>query len=147
MFFVERADQLLGVEHVVALHDLNIAGGDFAFLVYGQRKLPWLMIVGFKLHLLEVEDDIGNVFDHPWKSGKLMLCAGNFYCSDGRAFQRGKQDAPERISDGVSVAGFKRLSGELGVSICGSALVFDEGLRHFKTTITYWHISISDLTR
>src|SRR4029453_16339560 len=139
MFLVERADHLLGIEHIVALHHLNLTGGDFAFLVYSQRKFPRLMIVGFKLHFLEVEDDIGHVFDDPWKSGELMLCAGNFYRSDGRAFQRGKQDAPERISDRVSIAGFKWLGGELGIGVCGCALVFDEGLWHFKKTVTYWH--------
>ena len=76
----------------------------------------------------------------PGKRGELMLRAGDFYRGDGRAFQRGKQDAPERISNGVAVAGFKRLGDKLGVGFCGCALVFDESLRHFKTTVTDWHI-------
>src|SRR5205823_6483591 len=89
MFLVERADHLLGIEYLVALDHLNVTGSDFAFLVYSQRKFPRLMIVGFKLHLLEVEDDIGHVFDHTRKSGELMLCPGDLYRGDGRAFQRG----------------------------------------------------------
>ena len=94
----------------------------------------------FEFHLLEVEDDVGHVLDHAWKRGELMLRACDFYCSDGSAFQRGKQDAPEGIPYGVPIAGLKRLGGEFGVCICGCALVFGESFRHFKTTVTDWHM-------
>ena len=102
------------------------------------------MIIGFKFHFLEVEDDVGHVLDHTRKRGELMLRPGDFCGRNSRAFQRGKQDAPERISNGVPVAGFKRLGDEFCVSICGCALVFDESFRHFKTTVTDWHNSIAD---
>ena len=140
MFLVKRADHLLGIEHVVALHHLNVACGDFAFLVYNEGKFSRLMIVGLELHFLEVKNDIGHVLDHAGKRGELMLRAGDFYRGDGRAFQRGKQNTPERISDSVAITGFKGLGGKLGVGICGCALVLDEGFRHFKTTVTDWHL-------
>ena len=78
----------------------------------------------------------------PGKRGELMLRAGDFYRGDGRAFERGKQDAPEGIPNGVTVAGFKRLGDEFCIGICGRALVFSESLRHFKTTVTDWHLLI-----
>ena len=34
MFLIECADDLFRVENVIALHDLNFSGGDFALLVY-----------------------------------------------------------------------------------------------------------------
>ena len=98
------------------------------------------MIVGFEFHFLKVENDVGHVLDHARKRGELMLRARDFCRSDGSAFQRGKQDAPERISYGVPIAGLKRLGGKFGVSISGCALVFSESFRHFKTTVTDWHM-------
>jgi hypothetical protein len=40
----------------------------------------------------------------------------------------------------VPLTGFKRLGSELGVSVSDCALVFGESFRHFKTTVTNWHI-------
>ena len=98
------------------------------------------MVIGFKFHFFEIEDNVGHVLDHTRKRGELMLRPRDFCGRDGRAFQRGKQDASERISDSVAIAGFEWLGNELGVSICGCVLVFDESFRHFKTTVTDWHI-------
>src|SRR5207248_3319162 len=39
MLFVESADDLIGVQNLVTLGELNIAGCDFAFLVHAERKL------------------------------------------------------------------------------------------------------------
>ena len=100
------------------------------------------MIFGFEFYLLEVEHDIGDVFNNARQSGKLVLRAGDFYRGNGGAFERGKQNAPERISNGVTVTGLERLGGELGVSVCGCVLVFGENFRHFKTTVTNWHNGI-----
>ena len=44
MFFVERADDLLGIQNLVALDELDIAGGDFAFLVHAERKFARLVV-------------------------------------------------------------------------------------------------------
>src|SRR5919198_5958209 len=74
-----------------------------------------------------------------------MLRSCDFGSGDGRAFQRGKQDAPEGIPNGVSVTGLKRFGGEFGVSIGGCALVFSESFRHFKTTVTDWHLMFSNV--
>src|SRR5947208_15925148 len=74
-----------------------------------------------------------------------MLRPRDFCGRDGRAFQRGKQDASKGISDSVAIAGFEWLGNELGVSICGCVLVFDESFRHFKTTVTDWHLLFSNV--
>ena len=42
MLLVERADELLRVEHFVALDELDVAGGHVAFLVHVERELARL---------------------------------------------------------------------------------------------------------
>ena len=140
MLLVQSADDLLGIEHFVALHHLNVSGGHFAFFVHNERKLLRLVIIGFKFHFLEIKDDVGHVLHHAWERGEFMLRACDFGSGDGCAFQRGKQDPPEGIPNGVPVTSLKWLGGEFGVSIGGCALVFSESLRHFKTTVTDWHM-------
>src|SRR5438093_7546440 len=73
-----------------------------------------------------------------------MLCACDFCCGDGRAFQGGKQNTPEGVPNGVTVTGFEWLGSKLCVGICGCALVLTESFRHFKTTVTDWHNLIGD---
>ena len=76
----------------------------------------------------------------PGQRGEFMLRAGDLYRGNGGAFERRQQHTAERISNGVAVTGLKRLGDELGVGICGCVLVFDESFRHFKTTVTNWHM-------
>ena len=102
-------------------------------------SLRGFVIGGFEFHPLQVEHDVGHVFDHAGQRGEFVLRAGDFDRGDGGAFERGEQHAAERIADGVAVAGFKGLGDELGVGFSGGRLVLDEGLRHFKTTVTNWH--------
>ena len=75
--------------------------------------------VGLEFHPLQIEDDIGDVFDDAGQSGEFVLRAGDFHRGDGGAFERGKQHAAKRVAHGVAVAGFKRLGDELGVGFCG----------------------------
>ena len=97
------------------------------------------MIGGFEFHPLQVEHDVGHVLDHAGQSGEFVLRAGDFHRGDGGAFERGEEHAAERVADGVAVAGLKGFGDKFGVGFRGDALVFDEGLRHFKTTVTNWH--------
>src|SRR5215217_3937652 len=73
-----------------------------------------------------------------------MLRAGNFYGGDGCAFQRGKQHTSEGVPNRVTITGLKWLGDKLCVGICGCALVLCESLWHFKTTVTDWHMLVSD---
>ena len=139
MFFVERADNLIGIQNLIALRKLNIAGGDFPFLVYAERKFARLVLGRLKLDTLQIEDDIGDVFDHARQSGEFVLCARDFHRRDGSAFQRGKKDASKRVAHGVAVARFKRFRDKLRVCIRRTLLLLGEGFWHFKPTVTNWH--------
>src|SRR5205085_11685824 len=100
------------------------------------------MVLGLEFYFLQIEHDVGHVLDHARKGGELVLRPGDFYRGDRGAFERRKEHAAERISDGVTVAGLKRFGGKLGVSVSGCVLVFSESFRHFKTTVTNWHSGI-----
>src|SRR5262249_41042017 len=134
------------IQHLKTLNRLNVAGSDFAFFVHDERQFLWLVVltIEFKFHFLEIEDNVGYVLNHTRQRRELVLRSRDFHRGDGRAFKRGKQDAPERVSNGVTVAGLKRLGAELCISICGRTLVFCESLRHFETTVTDWHMLILD---
>src|SRR4029077_2697956 len=69
VLLVQGANDLLRVEHFKTLNGLDVAGHDCAFFVYAKRKFLRLVILTIELefYLLEVEDDIGHVFDHAWK--------------------------------------------------------------------------------
>ena len=65
VLLVERADELLRIHHFVTLHELDIAGGDFAFFVHGERQfLRFVILPPFELNPLQVQNDVGHVFDH-----------------------------------------------------------------------------------
>src|SRR5437868_3366290 len=103
-----------------------------------------VLTVHFEFHCLKIENDVGYVLNDPGQCGELVLRTLNCYCGDRCAFERRKQDTSEAVPNGVAVAGFERLGYELCIGICGCALIFRESLRHFKTTVTDWHILISD---
>ena len=83
------------------------------------------MIGRFEFHPLQIEHDVGHVLDHAGQGGEFVLRAGDFHRGDRGAFERRKQHAAEGISDGVAVAGLKRLGDELGVGFSGCALVLE----------------------
>ena len=79
------------------------------------------MIGGFEFYLLEIEDDVGHVFDHAGEGAEFVLRAVDLDRGDRGAFERREQHAAERISDGVAVAGLEGLGDEFGVCFCGDA--------------------------
>ena len=95
MFFVHRADELVGIEHFVTLDELDVARGHFAFLVHGERKLARLVLGGLELHPLEIEDNVGHVLHHAGQGGEFMLRSGDLHRGNGGAFQRRKQHAAQ----------------------------------------------------
>ena len=87
MLLVERANHLVGIQNFIALHKLNVSRRDLAFLVHAERQLARFMLDGFEFHALQIQHDIGNVFNDTWQSGELMLGAGDFHRCNGCAFE------------------------------------------------------------
>jgi hypothetical protein len=62
---------------------------------------------------------------------------------DGRAFEAGEEDSPERISDGGAEAAFEGLGGEFRVLIGGDLMVAQDARGQFETAPTNSHDAFS----
>ena len=64
-------------------------------------------------NLLQVEDDVGGVFDHARDRAEFVRDAFDAHGGDGRAFNRAQQHAAQAVADGGPNPRSKRLRGEL----------------------------------
>ena len=131
---IERADVLVRVDQFKILVELDVGGGDGAFLVRGQQQRLRFAGVRLEQHLLQVQHDIRHVLDHAVDGRELVHRAVDLDRGDGRAFQRGQQDTAQGVADRVTVPGFEGLRDELGIGAGGGGILFDQPLRHFKPT-------------
>ncbi len=60
-------------------------------------------------HVLDVQDDVGHVFAHAGDGREFMQHAVDMDGGDGRALQRGQQDAAQRIAERQAEAALQRL--------------------------------------
>jgi len=72
-----------------------------------------MTVAGFEFHPLEVEDDVGHVFDYARKVANSCCAAIDFHRGDGRRLQGMKEALGGVNFNGVTVTGFKRLGGKL----------------------------------
>ena len=111
----------------------DITGGHDAIAVHADGDELGLLEVGVgKFDLLEVEDDVSDIFHHAGEAAEFVLGSFDFDGGDGGTFEGGKQDAAEAVADGVAVTAFKRLSNEFAVGVGGGGFVFGETIRHFE---------------
>ena len=64
---------------------------------------------------LDVEHDVGDVFEHARDRGEFVLGVVNLDLRDGAAFQAGKQHAAQAVADRRAEAALERLGDELAV--------------------------------
>ena len=75
-------------------------------------------------NLLQVQDDVGGIFDDAGDGLELVQHAFDLDRGDGGALDRGQQGAAQRIPNGGAEAAFKGLGAELAV-IVGQRLGID----------------------
>ena len=63
-------------------------------------------------NLLQVEDDVGGVFDHARNRAEFVRDAFDAHRRDGRAFNRAQQHAAQAVADGGAESALERLRGE-----------------------------------
>ncbi len=63
--------------------------------------------------LLQVQDDIGGVFDDTGDGAEFVIHAFNADRGDGGALDARKEHAAQRVADGGAEAALERLGGEL----------------------------------
>ena len=64
---------------------------------------------------LDVEHDVGDVFEHALDRGEFVLGVVDLDLRDRAAFQAGKQDAAQAVADRRAEAALERLGDELAV--------------------------------
>src|SRR6185369_6689207 len=95
---------------------------------------------------LEVEDDVGHVFDHAGDGGEFVLHALNLHAGDRAAFEAGEQNPPQAVADRDAEAAFKRLGYELAIRRGRGLRLGRELAGEFQTSPTNTHES-SPVTR
>ena len=93
--FADGGDVDVLVEHFDVGVGLDHAGGDHSRLIGAQVDRFRRVTGQLERNLLEVEDDVGGVFDHPGDRLELVQHAFDFHRGDGCAFDGRKQHAPQ----------------------------------------------------
>ena len=100
-----------GHQHQLGVDDLDVGrlgdvgGGDRAGAALDQAELDRVRREALEAQLLDVEDDLGDVFLDAGDRAELVVDVADLDRRDGRALERGQQDAPERVAEGDAVAG------------------------------------------
>ncbi|MPN40192.1 hypothetical protein SDC9_187728 [bioreactor metagenome] len=103
------------IDDFSVLRKLDIRCGNRALLVHGQEQHLRFPVLGLEENLLQVQDDVGDVFHNAVDGGELVHGSIDLDGGNGRAFQRGEEHAPEGVANSMTITGFKRLGDELGV--------------------------------
>src|SRR5918999_1428866 len=110
---LERRDVRVGVEDLDAGRQVDVARRDLAGPGHDQRRLD-LGRVG--VHpaddALEVQDDVGDVLGDALDRRELVRDPLDAHARDRRPRERGQQDAPQRVAEGVAEAAIEGLDRE-----------------------------------
>ena len=93
----------------------DVGRRDVALALDSMRAVSRHVVVQLDAHLLQVEDDVGDVLAHTRQRRELVQDALDAHRGDRRALQRRQQDPPQRVADGGAEAALERLADELAV--------------------------------
>src|SRR6185437_2146516 len=110
---VQRGDVQLGVVHLHASRRGDVSRGDRAGTLLAQVHDDWLVVLGGDDELLEVQDEVGDVFLDPGHRGELVQHALDADRGDRCPRDGGQQGAAQRVADRVAETRLQRLDGEL----------------------------------
>ena len=82
--------------------------------------------------LLDVEDDVDDVFANAFQRRELVDDAVDLDGRHRRALQGRQQHAAQGVADGVAVTGFKGFGDELGVGFRGGCILLGQPFGHSK---------------
>ena len=111
----ERGDVQVVVEDVDIGVRLDVGRGDVgvgAGALGVETQRDGLVAVHLKDEVLQVEDDVGDVFSDALDRGELVQRVVEANLRDARARNRRQQRAAQRVAQGVAEAGLERADGE-----------------------------------
>ena len=121
---------MVRIEDLELGRHLDVGGHDLAGLVLEEAHLHLADLAVQPTHqLLEMQDDVGDVFLDSLDGRELVRDAFDLDRADGRALERREQDPPQRVAEGVPEPPVKRLHLET-CPVVGKLLTRDVG--HLK---------------
>ena len=122
--FVEDFNVAIGFDH---------AAGDNSGLIRAQIDRFRGIARKLERNLLQVEDDVGRIFDDTGDRLEFVQHAFHLHRGHGRAFNRAQQHAPQGIAHGRAESALKRLRPEDAVLVGEGGGVNCETFRFLKT--------------
>jgi hypothetical protein len=92
---------------------------------------------------LDVENDIGHVFDDPWNRRKLVLNALQLDPRDGAALKARQQNPAQAVPDRHPEAALERLGDKLAIGVRGGVHVGNQPAGKFQSAPTNSHLHVS----
>ena len=86
--------------------------------------------VKLNLNSDQVEDDLGNVFNHMGKRGELVGRSVETDRGDGCTLEGGEEHSAEGVADGVTESALEGSGGELGIGVRRGFFVHDDTMGH-----------------
>ena len=102
-------DHVIGVDDLDVVGGLNIGGADNALAVLTELQHDFVATVELENDTLQIQKDINDIFLHAIDGRVLVQDAVDAHVGRRVAGHRGKQNTPQGIAQGVTVAAFKRL--------------------------------------
>jgi hypothetical protein len=100
---------VVGVQDLDLVVDLDVPRADLTRPLLVDADELGLGAVGLDHDLLEVQHDVGDVFDDVRHRGELVERAVDLHGRDGRALKRGEQHATKAVAQRDAEAALERL--------------------------------------
>ena len=136
---VERANDLIWIHDRNTSIGFNVGSGNGTGLVDADLQGQGLAAVRDHEDLLQIQNDVGDIFDDTVDALKFVADTFDFNRGYGSTFNRAKEDTTEGITDRMTITGLERFGDELSVGICGTFLDFCELIGELELSETFWH--------
>ena len=121
----------------------DVLGQDDAFLVSFDSDGSRLVAGVLHDQALDVQDDVGYVFDHTRNGADLVLDGLDLHSGDRAALQAGEQNTPQTVANRHAKAALERLRRELAVGVGQRRAIAHHAVGQFQPTPSDTHETFS----
>src|SRR5438128_9632178 len=108
---------MLGIDDLHRLVRDDVGGRHYAALVALDAQRARLFAGVLDHEALDIQDNVGDVFDDAWDGADLVLDALDLDASDGTSLKAGEKNAAQAVADSDAEAALERFHAELAVGI------------------------------